>query len=511
MKKSIVILSSFLIAFLLLTEDVKAQYTNISVHAKDGAYTYKRKNGFSSLEIQYKGDVEVNSTDTDVTSISSGGYLKINQTNFGNKRAILLEGRSGGEISRKYYEGRKEVSFNEEGKRWLADVLLQAVRVTGIGAESRVARIYKKGGTNGVLQEIRQISSSSGMARYFDVLLAQKGVKELPLIAEKIGSYISSNSTRGNLFRKYAELFMQNDNTARSYFTGISKMSSSSEVGSLLKHILNNYELSESNYEYVLDALRRINSNSERGSVLREINRKLPTNPAILNSYFRVISGMTSNSEKGSVLRDLIRRKPTLDVMNMTLDALRTFTSSSAIGNVLREVVSVMDKSEKLVNPYLRAVDRMTSNSEISNALIELIRNQKLTQTESKIRFLESTRRMTSNSERGRVLRRAVDMLDGNSRVNNAYFDSVRGMTSSTERGSVLRNAIGIDNLQKSTMLSIIDGTRGMTSNSEIASVLVALGRKMPKTDSDLTDAYKSAASRLSSNSEYRRVMEVLD
>ena len=112
MKKSIAILGSFLIAFLFSADVARAQYTNISVHAKDGTYTYKRKDGFSSLEIQYKGDIEVNATDTDVTSISNGGYLKINQTNFGNKRAILLEGNSGGEVSRKYYEGRKEVDFN---------------------------------------------------------------------------------------------------------------------------------------------------------------------------------------------------------------------------------------------------------------------------------------------------------------------------------------------------------------------------------------------------------------
>jgi hypothetical protein len=207
----------------------------------------------------------------------------------------------------------------------------------------------------------------------------------------------------------------------------------------------------------------------------------------------------------------LIRRKPTAEVMEMTLDALRGFTSNSEIGSVLREVVSEMGKSEKLVEPYLRVVDRMTSNSEISNSLIELIRNQKLTETESKVRFFESTRRMTSNTERGRVLRRATDMLDGNGRVTNAYFDAVRGMTSNTERGSILRNVIGMANLQKSTMLSVIDATRGMNSNSETASVLVALGRKMPKNDSDLKDAYKNAASRLSSDSEYRRVMEVLD
>jgi len=510
MNRLIVTIQIFFIAMLFTGADAIAQF-HVSSKWHNDTYTYKRKDGFSSLEVNFKGEVQVNDTDTDITSISPGGFLKINQTTFGNKRTIIMEGGSGGKLSRTYYEGRKEHEFDNEAKQWLSEILIQVIRATGIAAESRVNRIYKKGGSYAVLKEIREINSNSGKGRYFDALLAKPNLKDVGLIAEKMGAYITSNSTRGSLFRKHAERFMKNEASTKAMFRGISKMTSNTERGSLLKHLIDSYQLTDAHYEGIFDVLRRMTSNTERGSVLRILNDKMSTNPSIINAYGSVINGMTSNTEKSSVLRDLIREEPKPEIIKMCLNSLMKFTSNTEMGNVLRVAAPYMKGSDELLEAYLLAVRRMTSNTEMGNALHNLLRNNQIKSTNSKVMLLEATRRMTSNTERGNILRKCVDLLNQDSRVNQAFFDSVNGLTSNTERGSVLRAVATKPGLDKITIIGILDSTRGMTSNSEIGNVLATLSRVMPKNDTEIKSAYKSAAARLTSDSEYRRVINLID
>jgi len=483
----------------------------VSSKWNNDSFTYKRKDGFSSLEIGLKGEIQVNDSDTDVTSISEGGYLKISQTTFGNKRSILMESGAGGSLNKSYYEGRKEKEFDDDAKKWLSEVLIRVIHTTGIAAESRVNKFYKKGGTEAVLEEIKKIESSSGKGKYFEALLSLPNVKNVPLIAEKIGTYISSSSRKGALYRKYSERFMKDEATAKAMFRGINKISSNSERGSLLRHIIDNHSLSEAHYEGIFEVLRGVSSNSERGSVLRAINHNLPVNASIIDSYGSVVNSMSSNSERGSVLRSLVKKHPNPAVIKMSLNSLLRLSSDSEKGSVLRTVAPYVKDSDELFEAYLQVTGRMGSSSEIGSVLTTLIKNGQTNTVNSKVMFFESTRHITSNSERGNVLRKSVGFIDGDSQVNTAFFNSFKGLTSNSEQGSVLRTLISKPKLDKATMLGILDATRSMTSNSELGSVLVSLSRVMPKGDQEIREAYKSAASRLSSDSEYRRVINALD
>ena len=102
----------------LLSFSTNAQ-TLVHSISKNDSYSYKRKDGFSSFEVQFKGDVQVNDSDTDVTSISAGGYLKINQTTFGNKRAITIESGPNGELSKNIMKVERRKIIRMKGKNGL--------------------------------------------------------------------------------------------------------------------------------------------------------------------------------------------------------------------------------------------------------------------------------------------------------------------------------------------------------------------------------------------------------
>ena len=481
---------------------------------ESNGHHWRSKNNFSSTDIQYRGDISVNDTDTDVTAISPGGYLKIKKTTFGNTRSIIIESNSSGELSKEYYEGRKKMGFNEEGRKWLADILLDVVRHTGIAAEARVQRFYKQGGTSAVLSEIKQIDSNSGKGRYFKELVGVCSEKDMPEVAKKVGLYITSNSVRGELYREYADKFLASPEATRSFFEGVGYMTSNTERSSILRHVLRKKALDDKSMAALLQVARRMTSNTERGAILREVNEQFPETETGVEAYFDVISSMTSNTEKGNVLRHLLRqRKNSEKVMKMVLEAVdRHFTSNTEMGSVLRTALPSLPDKPVFIDLYLDATNRMTSNTERGNALYNLLTEQNIKSTDAQIAIFRSIRRMTSNTEKSRVLRRTISYLNNNPGVDDAFFDAVSSMTSNTEKGHILRSVINKSNtLSPEMSMRILDATRYFTSNTEMGNTMVALSRVMPKNNEKVKEAYQQAARRLSSNTEYRRVIESLN
>ena len=124
MQTSYTSLKSLLILVVsLLVFSSSAQEYVSNVNLGNFRKQYKYSDNFTNYEIQVKGDIKVNNDDTGIESISPGGSLKISKKTFGNKRTLIIESNSKGVLKYEYYEGRTEVPYDPEGKKWLADVV----------------------------------------------------------------------------------------------------------------------------------------------------------------------------------------------------------------------------------------------------------------------------------------------------------------------------------------------------------------------------------------------------
>ena len=171
-------------AMLSLVNDLSARQISIStsrsnsnstsISQKNGTYRYSSKQGNNGFEVEYEGKIEFTDDDKAIKSISRGGYIKIRKTSFGEKRELLAEGNSDGTIDYQFYEGRRRAEYDAAAQKWLADVLLEVIRGTGIGAESRTQRIYSKGGLDAVLNETSEIKSDFVSQMYLKGLVLDK-------------------------------------------------------------------------------------------------------------------------------------------------------------------------------------------------------------------------------------------------------------------------------------------------------------------------------------------------
>ena len=537
-----------LIVFLSLAVfGASAQEYCQNVNIINGRKQFKYSDSFTDYEVQVKGDIKVNDTDDGIVSISPGGYLKISKKTFGNKRSIIVESNSKGSLNFEYYEGRSEVPYDPEGKKWLSDVLLDVVRITGIDAEGRTKRIYNNKGINGFLSEVSAINSNSISGVYFEALLENFKLNENELISvvSTISRDISSNSERGRLYRKYGGTFMSSNalaityfenvsklssNTERgsvlrgisekidfndpkvteAYFSCIDKMSSNTERGSVLRHIERHQDLNSAAYSRMLMSVKKLSSNTEMGSVMRYMESLDMTNEEVSVAWFNALDAMTSNTEAGSTLRHLIRNHQ-LDDDNYVrlLGSTKKLTSNTEIGSVLRSITDLNLANPSVNTAYFIAVGTMTSNTEEGSVLRHTIKYYKMDHDTWNTLFA-TTGKLSSSTEKGSVLRASIREMPYEKPVLDGFFAATNHIASNTEKGRVLRAVVEDPKINKDGILGVINGSRTLASNTEKSTVLRLVSRTPFIKDEDVKSAYMAAARTLSSDTEYRRVVDAL-
>ncbi len=511
----------------------------------DGKRQYRQSDTFSDFDIQVKGDISVTDDDSGIKSISPGGYLKISKSTFGNKRSVIVESNSKGDLNFQYYEGRSEKPFDPEGRKWLSDVMLDVIRITGIDAENRTKRIYANKGVQGVLDEIHEIPSNSVMALYFGALLKNFNLNETELnfVCAAIPQEMSSNTESAQLFREFTDLFLKTNSTAivffrsvsklssntergnvltnihtkidfndpqvtESYFGGIDKMSSNTETGEVLRYTARNQNLPDQAVVRLLMSVMKMSSNTEMGAVLTSLDKLNMGNSDVSAAYFSTIDKMSSNTEAGNTLRQLITDYD-LDDDNYIrlLRSVKKLSSNTEMGSVMRSIKKINLANPEVNEAYFLAINSMSSNTEAGSVLRYTIKYNDLN-TDSWLSLFNSVSKLSSKTEMGSVMSVAVYYMPFEKPVLNKFFDAASHFSSSTEQGRVLSDVIESSNLNKYAVIGVLNNAKKMVSNTEKSNVMIKVAGTSFITDPDVKSAYTELAGTLTSDSEYRRVMD---
>jgi hypothetical protein len=114
---------------------------------------------------------------------------------------------------------------------------------------------------------------------------------------------------------------------------------------------------------------------------------------------------------------------------------------------------------------------------------------------------------MTSDMNRGMVLKRISPATFADSTVQRAYLDVIVAMTSDFERASAISSLVTQRPLTPSVQLALLRATTAISSNVEKANVLLLFVERQTVADETVRRAFMKAAETLTSDSEYRRVM----
>src|SRR5437764_7673934 len=147
--KSIALVAMLMFGMFLATPSLRSQ-------EKSGRsnWTWNNSDDGKKIEVKIENKVDFNEDYSDVSAIAEDGALRIYDSRGPRTFRLVVTGGVNSELRRDYSVDGRSRSFDAEGRAWLREVLLQAVRQGGLDARNRVQRILKQPGAHGLIEEV---------------------------------------------------------------------------------------------------------------------------------------------------------------------------------------------------------------------------------------------------------------------------------------------------------------------------------------------------------------------
>ncbi len=450
---------------------------SISVSSNDKTTRWRTSNGLNDFNIESRGRIELTDDDKDIKSISDDGYLEINKTTFGSRRTIVIESLGGGKMKKEYYEGRTKMEWDPAGKSWMSEILPEIVRSTTIGAESRVARFYSKGGTNAVLNEIGQMESDYVKSHYANLLMKQNvPVKDYTVIVNKLANELGSDHYLSEFLRGSLTKFMQNKEATSAFFAATSKLESDHYKTVVIKDALKNQIASLDNVKLILQAASNMDSDHYITEVLTTLLNQDNLTDALVAEMINTTKSIESDHYKTVVLtKALDQQGLSNNSFQKVIESVKDIDSDHYITQVINHLLQ-----NKLTDPMLTLL-------------------------------LDITNSIESSHYRSEVLKTLLKRQEITDEQFNKLVYAVGQMDSDHYKMTVLTEAMMSKNITEAKVINIINSTKDIDSDHYITEVLVAAAPKVKNGSQALKDAYRAAAKRISSETYYGRALRAME
>lgn len=472
-------------------------------------HSYKNNTGVTNTELEYRGKIIFTDDETDVKYISPGGFLKFSKRSFGNKRIIILEGESNNGINREYREGSKELPFEPDGRKWMASVLPEIIRTTGIGAEERAKKFYANGGIDALLKEIDMLPTNYVRRIYYDASFKIPALKtnDMEVLVSDAGENITSSYELSQILTNNSEAIGKDDQTVAAAMNVAKDIGSSYEQSKIFKHYLTKVNLNASNKALIINHVREIGSSYEQSRVLQAVIEADLTKENI-NLVFNEVEHINSSYEQSKILQLLISKQPVADLdLNKLLETVDKISSSYEQAKVLTQLINAAQLNSSQIIIVAKGAKLISSSNEQSKLLQSIIKEQTLDEASINA-ILETTYDIGSSYEQSQVVRLAI----ANKNFTSTNFASVIKVSmvigSSYDQSKVLGDLIELNSVPEKYQMELIKVIDTVSSSYERSKLLQKLAPQLSD-NKEIRDAFFNAAEGLS-NDEYGKVMRAV-
>lgn len=261
--------------------------------------------------VEISGKAEFADDYTDVSSVSEGGFVRIEEDRNGQTRRLEVRRDAGKQMVRTYYVNGAAHVFDDNAKKWLAEILLQAVRQGSIDVDKRVQTLLRQRGVNGLLEEIGHISGDHGKRIYFEALIKNQSLstKEREKVLPEVARQISSDYETANILKNTASLFLDDSTLSNVFFQTLETIKSDYERRGVLSSLLKRKNLSEAVLNHLLESAARISSDYEKATFLLEASNLYTADSRLRSAFLKTVETIKSDHERGRVLSALLRNK----------------------------------------------------------------------------------------------------------------------------------------------------------------------------------------------------------
>lgn len=462
------------------------------------------RNDWTSLSVKVDGAIEFTDDDSDVKSLSPNGHFRLEEGTWLSGRAYDVKADATGNLTKTYSVNGTAKPLDADGHEWLARVLPQVIRESGIGAAARVARFLRQGGPQAVLTEIGLIHSDGSKRIYLEQLFSQAALNPAQLKqAAGLIRGISSDGDKAQVLVAVDKHYLTSE--LRPYlFDSVRSISSDGDKRIVLSDIL---QKDAANMETLIDAAvaaKTISSDGDKAQVLIEVGDSYRESDKLRAVYFDAADSIASDGDHAHVLIKLLAAHGSdRGIMARLLRSDARISSDGDKAEVLKEAVPQYSDDPDVQRAFFDAANSIASDSDHQEVLVALVHRQGISSA-TLAEIARSAQRISSDTDKARVL---TELAAGNVEpVRDAFFDAAGSISSDGDRGRVLMAILDKQGVSSAMAIAAIRSATGMSSDGDKGRVLLDAADRYSK-NPDVNAALRRAVSSLHSDSEYRAVM----
>jgi len=342
---------------------------------------WERSDGGFRMRIEIQGKAEFAEDYTDIRDVSEGGFVRLEEDRHGQTRRYEVRRSSGGQLQRIYYLNGEARPLDQEARNWLAKVVLDAVRQSGIDADKRVQTIMRQRGVGGVLDEITLISGDYAKRIYFQALIRNGNLNATALqnVLRAAAQQISGDYEQAQLLIGVAEVLVGKEAVMPAFFEATATINSDYEHKRVLTALLKNNTPSREVLVQIAKSAASISSDYEKASVLKSVAAVYLDNQELRTVFFETVATIRSDYEHRGVLSALLKTgQPREEVLSGMLSSATRISSDYEKATFLLEASNVYAGDARLRSAFLKAVETIKSEYERSRVLSALMKNKQI-------------------------------------------------------------------------------------------------------------------------------------
>jgi beta-lactamase regulating signal transducer with metallopeptidase domain len=469
---------------------------------------FKTQNGWTSLTAKIDGTIEFTDDDHDVKSLPPNGNFSLEEGSWFSGRTYDVKADAAGNLTKTYVVGRTSKPLDDEGRAWLGRLLPQVIRDTGIGAETRVARILRQGGPPAVMAEIGLIHSDGSKRIYLEQLFSQATLNaEQRKDSAKLIRGISSDGDKAQVLITVDDKYFAGD--LRPYlFDAAESIHSDGDKRRVLSDIVKKDAGNTESLIRAARAVRHISSDGDKAEVLVEIADPYRASDELHMVYFEAVNSISSDGDHARVLSKLLQAHgDDSDTLARVLRSAEQISSDGDKARVLKEAVSSYRDDQAMRKAFFDAANSISSDGDHQQVLVTLVHRQGIV-TDDLRGIANSAQRISSDGDKARVL---VDLAGANIEpVRDAFFAAADSIHSDGDRSRVLTALLDKPGTSSAMAIAAIQSATGISSDGDKARVLLDAANRYSK-DAAVNAALRKAVESLHSSGEYRAVMSEIE
>ncbi|MCB2231671.1 M56 family metallopeptidase [bacterium] len=458
----------------------------------DGTTRIAIKEDGHKIKIEYVGEIEFTDDDRGIKSIAAGGYLELEERVSGDRRRLLIEPTRDG-LDYAYFEDGRSAEYDDEAKDWAGDLLIRAIRSTGLGAEARVRRIRQDKGIEGVLDEIQMIRSDYVKRVYVDALLESGPISddEAADLLHIVERDIDSDYDKAEVLIRLADEGYSGDKYTAAYADAVATIDSDYDTRRVLSASLLQDDLDPKVVEELLMMADRMDSDYEKAELLIDMAPKIDQDSDHLRAFFEALRGIDSDYETRRTLDALaLRRTLEPDMAELLLEIAFDMDSDYEKAELLISLADAWDGDDNLMELYLEAAAGITSDYDRRRALTELnlgsggSKSAKIYQ-----RAIEATAAMSSDYDKAEYLRTLAAYCAEDKELRLQYLEACQSISSDYDMKRTMVEVLDYGKDDPEFLRAALRAASRISSDYERAQVLDELTDAIAKHD-ELEDEY---------------------